>query len=164
MKKTTLPVFIVIVLMSCGSGENADNKNQDTVSDQSQPVKPAEVPPPADIDKKFTKIINEYQKKIANDFWSDFQSTTRRGGKGTTEVTFDATALDKYMKKKGFSLIPNTMMDYTGTVDDIEVVITEKTISGEKGGWIHQWTIKVQSSTDAGIFNRQHEFSAAPAS
>ena len=164
MKKTALPVLIAIVLMSCGSGEDAGNKSEDIAPDQNQPVKPAEVPVPADVDKKFTKIINEYQQKISNDFWSDFQSTTRRGGKGTTEVTFDATAFDKYMKKKGFSLIPNKMMDYTGTVDGIDVSIAEKTVSGEKGGWIHQWTIKVESSTDAGIFNKQHEFAAAPAS
>jgi hypothetical protein len=106
--------------------------------------------------------MDAYQDKISNKFWSEFTAKTRRGGEGTTEMTFDATGFEKFMTAKGFSKIPNTMMDYQGTVDGINVTITEKTSSGERGGWIHNWTIAVESKTETNTFVDQRTFSLDP--
>jgi hypothetical protein len=155
MKKLVLPLFIVITLMSCGSEENTDKA-------VAGPAKVADTPIPSDLDKKFTEIMDKYEKKISHDFFSDFTSTTRRGGEGTTETTFDATAFDNFMKRKGFTPVPNVSMGYTGTEDGVEINFSEKTVSGEKGGWIHQWTIKVQGSAEGRTFNKQRNFSIVP--
>jgi hypothetical protein len=160
MKKVTFPALIFTLLMSCGSEETANSQNPGSAAKEEQAAKVVETPIPPDIEKKFLKIMDDFEKKIKKDFWTDFTSTTRRGGEGTTETTFDATAFADYMKKKGFSLVPNTMMDYTGTEDGINVLLTEKTVSGERGGWIQQWTIKVETTTGAGSFKKQREFSA----
>lgn len=164
MKKATLAAFIAIVMLSCGSGDSTGSENKDTTTAPTPAASTAEAPVPADIEAKFVKIMDEYQHKISHDFWSEFQSTTRRGEDGTTETTFDATAFENFMTKKGFVKVPATSMDYKGTVNDVDVSISEKTTSGEKGGWIHNWTIEVQASSDAGTFKKQREFSLQPGS
>lgn len=51
------------------------------------------------------------------------------------------------------------MLNYSGKVDEVNVTITEKTTSGEHGGWIHNWTIDLQITTPEGTFTKQHQFS-----
>jgi hypothetical protein len=161
------PIATCLILLTLASGcsdsaSNTTTENKGTSADTTQAPKISETPIPADIDKQFNKIMDEFEHKISNGFWTDFTSTTRRGGKGTTEKTFDQNAYEKFMAQKGFELIPNTDMGYKGTVKSVNVSILNKSVSGEKGGWIQQWTIEVETTTEAGTFKKKREFSSSP--
>lgn len=103
--RIALSILVISVLLSCGSSDS-NNNNQDTTAQQTPSATVAATPLPADIEKKFGKIINEYQKKISTGFSGTFQADTRHGGKGPEEAVFDADKFDAYMIKKGFSKIP----------------------------------------------------------
>jgi hypothetical protein len=157
MKNQYTYLLIALVIASCGDEpKTAETSNQTTPAvEVAQPRST-----PADLEKQFDKIIGEYQERISNGFWGEFTSTTRRGGQGTTEKTFDATEFEKFMLKKGFEKVLNAMMDYMGKINDIEVsVINRGATSGEHGGWIQNWTIRTKAVTADGTFEKSKDFS-----
>lgn len=64
-------------------------------------------------------------------------------------------AYSAYVQQKGLTKIPNSLMDYSGAINGMAVAIAHKTTSGDKGGWVQQFTIQV---TQDG-FSRKKEFS-----
>ena len=142
-----LSCLFVIFLASGCSDDASDATSENTATSQTPAPPSNPAPIPADIDRKFNKIMDDFEKKISNDFWL----------KGEYETTFYMNKYDAYMKKKGFAAIPNTN-DYKGNIDDVEVTVIHKTVSGEKGGWLQQFTIEVQTTTEQGTFKKERKF------
>lgn len=53
-------------------------------------------------------------------------------------------------------------MNYKGNVGNIDVSILNRTVTAEKGGWIHQWTIDLQLDSDSDTFKKQRKFECNP--
>jgi hypothetical protein len=62
------------------------------------------------------------------------------------------------MNKKGLTPIPNKSMGYTGNIDNVDITISELTVSREHGGWQHQFTIVAKDSSNKGFFEKKREF------
>lgn len=167
MKTFACYVSLALLMVAC------DEPAATTTKEQSDSAAAAKVAAPAPLDsaqaaakaaakavafEKMEAIGKEYEKVISTKFWSDFTNTTRRGGKGTTEVVFDSDAYGAYLKKKGFEPIPTGMMDYKGKIDNIEVSIINQAISGEHGGWVQKFTMNMQDSSAIGVFKKKHSF------
>ena len=130
MKTITVCLSLGLALTNCGGSPPTADVLVDSTATST----------PSDVTQKFNSLIGEFEQKISNDFWTD--------------DNFDMDAYAGYMKQKGLNKIPNSLMDYSGVVNDVTVTVLHKTASGEKGGWVQQFTVMVQDS----IFAKQKEF------
>jgi hypothetical protein len=140
-------LLILFFAAGCSDDTSPDATSENTEASQAQAPQTNSVPVPADIDKKFNKIMDEYEKKISNNFWS----------KEEYQTTFHMNKYDNFMKKKGFTEIPNTY-NYKGNIDNVEVIIEHTTVTGDRGGWIQKFTIKTQTTSEQGTFKKERTF------
>lgn len=140
-------LFVLFFAAGCSDETSPGATAENTETSPVQVPDTNSISIPADIDRKFNKIMDDFEKKISNNFWS----------KGEYETTFDMNKYESFMKKKGFAEIPNTW-NYKGNVDNVEVIILHNTDNGEHGGWIQKFTIQAQTSSDEGTFKKERKF------
>lgn len=160
MKLFALSAILTFTIISCRSSEIDNNTQQ--ADKQETPAAAVEDTIPSEIDKKFEKIMDEYQGRISNNFWSDRHAKGRHLGGQPKEIIFDLDTFDAFMNKRRFSKVPNTTMDYAGIVDDIIVTITENTTFKDHRDGLYTWTIETETITSEGAFARQRKFTIEP--
>ncbi|WP_149699439.1 hypothetical protein [Chitinophaga sp. CF418] len=156
MNLFALSAILTLAMLSCSSSE-INNNNQQAASQEALVVEAGDTIP-SEIDKKFEKIMDEYQGKISNNFWSDRYAKGRHLGGHPQEIIFNLDTFDAFMAKERFSKVPNTTMDYIGIVDDIIVTLTENTTFKEHRSGLYTWTIETEAITSEGSFAKQRRF------
>lgn len=151
-------IIVTVIILLCLTASCSNNVAAPATEQATAPAPPVNPSTPPDIEKKLDRILEDFEKRICNDYWKKYDY----GGKGQTDVTFDGSAYVDDLNKRMFNQIPHTWMDYKGIVEGAVVSILRSSAQRGNGDYMNLWTIVVEYANDDGRFKKERTFEALP--